>query len=466
MNVPINAFASLEALLDVYWDEPVAFCEDILQVQPDPWQCEVLNDLAHNRFVSVRSGQGVGKTGLESWAVLWYLCTRPFPKVVCTAPTMNQLFDVLWAEISKWLSNSLVDKLLEWTKTKIYMRGQRERWFATAKTATKPENMQGYHEDFMLFIVDEASGVEDKILEAILGTLSGPENKLLMCGNPNKTSGIFYDSHNRDRKRYKVHKVSSMDSSRTSKENIEMLLEKYGPDSDVARVRIFGDFPRGESDAFIALEIAEQAKETRLEIRKEIDVLHLGVDVARFGDDETIIAPRIDNKAFPLHRYRKQGTTETTGLVIQKAKELMKEFKQIQRVKIKVDDSGIGGGVTDQLNEIIWQEGLPFEVYGVINNGKADDDHYDNLGTEMWGTIRTLLEENMKAFLNGGEPVIELPDDEKLITQLSTRRFKITSRGRIILERKEDMKKRGLDSPDRADAVALAFHDPSIQVFV
>ncbi len=458
--------AVLETLIDIYWDDPVAFCEDILNVHPDPWQRDVLYDLANNRFVSVRSGQGVGKTGLESWAVLWYLCTRPFPKVVCTAPTMNQLYDVLWAEISKWLSNSKVERLLEWTKTKVYMKGYKERWFATAKTATKPENMQGYHEDYMLFIVDEASGVEDKILEAILGTLSGPENKLLMCGNPTKTSGIFYDSHNRDRARFKCHKVSSLDSPRTSKENIEMLLEKYGRDSDVARVRIFGEFPRGESDAFIPLEIVEQATKTKLQIREGIDVLHIGVDVARYGDDETVIAHRLDNKVFPLDRYRKQGTTETTGIVIQRAKELMQQFPQISRVKIKVDDSGVGGGVTDQLNEIVWQEGLPFEIHGVINNAKANDDHYENLGTEMWAKVRDLLEENMKAFLHGAEPVIELPDDEKLIAQLSTRKFKITSRGRIALERKEDMKKRGLDSPDRADAVALAFYDPSIQVFV
>jgi hypothetical protein len=451
----------------LYRREPWTFAREVCQFEPDDWQLKVLEDLATSPKVSVRSGQGVGKTGLEAIAILWFLTCFPYPKVVATAPTMQQLFDVLWAEISKWQSKSpILREILKWTKTKIYMRKYEERWFATAKTATKPENMQGFHEDNMLFVVDEASGVADDILEAILGTLSGENNKLLLCGNPNKTSGVFYDSHNRDRHRYKVHKVSSMDSARTNKENIEMLLEKYGRESDVARVRIFGEFPRGESDAFIPLEIVEQAVNSRLEVREGVDVLHIGVDVARYGDDETIIAPRLDNKVFPLYRYHKQGTTETTGLVIAKAKELMEQFPQVQRVKIKVDDSGVGGGVTDQLNEIIWREGLPFEVHGVINNAKANDDHYENLGTEMWGNIRSLLEENMKAYLNGLEPVIELPNDEKLIAQLSTRKFKMTSRGRIALERKEDMKKRGLDSPDRADAVALAFHDPSIQVFV
>lgn len=463
---PVNVVSTLETLLDLYWDDPAAFCEDILEVSPDDWQREVLNDLALHRFVSVRSGQGVGKTGLESWAIIWYLCTRPFPKVIATAPTMNQLFDVLWAECSKWLTESKVERLLEWTKTKIYMKGNRERWFATAKTATKPENMQGFHEDHMLFIVDEASGVDDKILEAIIGTLSGEENKLLLCGNPTKTSGVFYDSHNRDRSRYKTHKVSSMDSPRTSRENIEMLLEKYGPDSDVARIRIFGDFPRGESDAFIPLETVEQGVNTGLEIGSAATVLHIGVDVARFGDDETVLAHRLDHKVFPLDRYRKQGTTETTGIVIQKAKELMQQFDQVDRVKIKVDDSGVGGGVTDQLNEVVWQEGLPFEIFPVINNGKANDDHYENIGAETWGEIRSILEDHMKAFLNGGDPIIDLPEDQQLITQLSSRRFKVTSRGRIALERKEDMKKRNLDSPDRADALALAFHDPAVQVFI
>lgn len=115
-------------LLDVYWDDPVAFAEDVLEFIPDEWQNNVLNDLATSPFVSVRSGQGVGKTGLEAVAVLWYLCCRPNAKIICTAPTMQQLNDILWAEISKWLESSLVRNFLKWTKTKIYMVGSEERW--------------------------------------------------------------------------------------------------------------------------------------------------------------------------------------------------------------------------------------------------------------------------------------------------------------------------------------------------
>lgn len=452
-NKPFNVVTDL---LDLYWDDPVAFVEDMLGVEPDDWQREVMHALAHNRLVSVRSGQGVGKTALESWVIIWFLCCRPFPKVICTAPTRQQLYDVLWAEVDKWLTSSKVSRLLEWTKTKVYMKGYSGRWFATAKTATRPENMQGFHEDYMLFIADEASGIADNIMEAILGTLSGPENKLLMCGNPTRTSGVFYDSHNKDRADYSTHKVSSLNSKRTSKENISMLERKYKRDSDVWRVRVEGEFPKKEADTFIALEVVELAKETIVEPSGE--VLHLGVDVARFGDDETVIAPRIGNKAFPLRTYTKQDTMVTAGWVLNIGKTMIKDREQITKVIVKIDDDGVGGGVTDRLNEVVKAEGLPFEIIPVRNGSKAvDSEHYENWGTELWATLRDRLEENFSEHMQGEESKIDLPDDEKLVSQLTTRKYKMTSRGRLALERKEDMKKRGLPSPDRADAVVLAF---------
>ncbi|MFC6650507.1 hypothetical protein [Paenibacillus rhizoplanae] len=175
------------------------------------------------------------------------------------------------------------------------MKNHEERWFATARTATKPENMQGFHEDYMLFIVDEASGVDDRIMAAIFGTLSGEFNKLFMCGNPTKTSGFFFDSHNRDRGIYKTHQVSCLDSPRTSKENIEMLKRKYGEGSDVYRVRVQGQFPRGEAGTFITLEAAEHAAK-EVQIKVTGTTLVIGVDVARYGDDETAMYAGIGKK--------------------------------------------------------------------------------------------------------------------------------------------------------------------------
>ena len=120
-------------ILDYYYDNPVAFFEEILDMTPDDWQRDVLNDLVQYPKISVRSGQGVGKTALEAGAVIWFLVCRPYSRVIATAPTMQQLYDVLWAEIAKWLNNSLVKDLLKWTKTKIYMVGDEERWFAPLK---------------------------------------------------------------------------------------------------------------------------------------------------------------------------------------------------------------------------------------------------------------------------------------------------------------------------------------------
>lgn len=454
-------------LLDFYYDNPVAFFEDILDMQPDEWQKDVLNDLVDNPKVSVRSGQGVGKTALEAGAIIWFLVCRPYSRVIATAPTMQQLYDVLWAEIAKWLNQSLVKDLLKWTKTKVYMIGDDERWFATAKTATKPENMQGFHEEHMLIVVDEASGVADPIMEAILGTLTGSDNKLLMCGNPNRLEGIFYDSHNVDRDKFKTHKVSSMDSKRTSKDNIEMLLKKYGRDSDVARVRIFGEFPKGALDSLISLETVEIACTNKVseESIKAASVLHIGCDVARFGDDKTVIAPRIAGRVFPFYKYSKKSTMETAGNILSTCKEFMQRYPNIKRCMIKVDDTGVGGGVTDRLREVISEERLPYVVVPMNNGASATDDFYFNMGTQVWGELKDALEENFSAALQGKPPIIELPYDDELIKQLSNRKKKMSSKGKIQLESKDDMKKRSIGSPDIADAVTLAYHNPNTWIF-
>ena len=171
----------LDESIPLWRDDPVMFFREVLNFEPDEWQAQAARDLAANPKVSIKSGQGVGKTGLEAAVFLWFVTCFPHPRIVATAPTKQQLHDVLWSEISKWMSKSeLLSILLKWTKTYVYMVGEEKRWFGVARTATKPENMQGFHEDNMLFIVDEASGVADPIMEAILGTLSGANNKLLL----------------------------------------------------------------------------------------------------------------------------------------------------------------------------------------------------------------------------------------------------------------------------------------------
>lgn len=462
--------------LDVYYDDPEAFLEDLLGIKCDDWQSEVAADIVSYDKIAVKSGQGVGKTALEAGLIIWFLLCRPYSKVIATAPTMQQLYDVLWAEIAKWLNSSMVKNLLTWTKTKVYVAGDSERWFATAKTATKPENMQGFHEDYMLIVVDEASGVADPIMEAILGTLTGRENKLLMMGNPNRIDGVFYDAFNKDRDKYRTHTVSSRDSVRTSKDNIAMLESKYGKDSDVVRVRIDGQFPKGALDSFISLETVELACSKNNRVRPEevasSDTLHIGVDVARFGDDKTVITPRISTKVFEFRKFSKRDTMETAGNVIRCCMDFMNRFSYLRHCIIKVDDSGVGGGVTDRLKEVVREQKLPYTVIPVNNGESATDGYYFNLGCQIWGRVKELLETNFSNKVQGktddqGIPIseIELPYDEEMIKQLSVRKYHMTSKGKIQLESKEDMKKRGIGSPDTADSLTLAFYEPNTWLY-
>lgn len=428
-----------------YIRRPVLFVHNILNAEPDDWQAETLQALADYSRVAVRSGHGVGKTTLEAWALLWFLFTRPFPKVPCTAPTRQQLHDILWAEAAKWLERAPALKpYFEWQKTRIVQRQNPERWFAVARTSNRPENLSGFHEEHLLFIVDEGSGVADPIYEAIEGALTTQDAKLLICGNPTKNSGEFHDAFFKNRSLYWSRKVACADSKRVDPAYRERLVKKYGENSDIVRVRADGEFAKAEPDAFIPLELVEAA--TMLEIEPG-GPIEIGVDVARFGDDETVLAARVGMKQVRLDAYQGQDTMATVGRTISMAKELMREFGQPKCV-VKVDDDGVGGGVTDRLREVIREESLYIDVIDCHNGGIPDDkEHYEDWGTESWARLRDLLRE--------GE--IELTNDEDLVGQLSTRKYGLTSKGKIKLETKKEMKKRGLRSPDRADAVVLAF---------
>lgn len=448
--------------IPVYRENPVVFAGEVLMFEPDEWQAAVLMDLPKNPKVAIKSGQGVGKTSLEAVVLLWFLCCYPYPRIVATAPTKQQLHDVLWSEVSKWMSRSpLLSGILKWTKTYIYMDGNEKRWFAVARTATKPENMQGFHEDNMLFIVDEASGVADPIMEAILGTLSGENNKLLMCGNPTRTSGTFFDAFNSDRAIYKCHTVSSIDSRRTNKDNIESLIRKYGRESNVVRVRVLGEFPNQEDDVFIPLSDIEQCCTKLYELPEDrvLPFVIFGVDVARFGDDETVVYRNARGKLKLARSRRGQDLMKTVGDIVVLYKEAVKEFPDYEgKIYINIDDTGLGGGVTDRLKEVKREQSLNRLVVIPINaaerietdtkDGKEAAEHYNDLTTHMWAVLRELL--------HGRQ--IELADDEETIAQITSRKYFMTSSGKLELESKKEMKKRNLPSPDRGDAAALSVY--------
>ena len=370
--------------------------------------------------------------------------TRPNCKVICTAPTVRQLYDILWSELSKWLKRSpLLEGLFEWQKTKIFFRDAPENWFAVARTAARPENMAGFHDEHLLFVLDEASGIDDAIFEAIEGALTGTDNRLLICGNPTRNSGFFKRAFFEDRELYATLKVSSADSGRVSDDYCKRLIKAYGEDSDVVRVRVYGEFPKAESDGLIALELVEAAVNREENLRGE---LVIGVDVARFGDDETVFAARIGDNVLPLKTWRKTDLMMTCGKIIRELESLLERFS-LKTAHINVDDDGVGGGVTDRLREVFAERKMRVTLTGCHNGGKARDNHYANFVTETYFALRERFQ--------SGE--IILPRDDELTAQLTTRKYLLTSSDKLILEDKKTFKRRIGRSPDRADALALCF---------
>lgn len=450
--------SSLEATIAGYYSDPEKFVREVIkptEIQPE--QSALLQAIAGNPMVSARSGHGVGKTTSIAWAILWFMFTRVNARVPCTAPTQRQLFSVLWPEINRWMNNSAILKqVFNWKKTKLEMRTHEATWFAYCIASNRDTNMQGIHGDNLLFVVDEASGVPDPIFAAIEGSLTKAENRLVLVGNPNLNHGYFYNSHTRDKKQFKTLHFDSEKSKLTSEKFIKRMA-RYGVDSDIYLVRVKGEFPKGQPDTLIRVAAVMPAVGREIEeVRRPR--ISIGVDPARFGDDDSIICVREDMRILPMvpgeTAFHGLDTQQVAGQVLRIVRTYRGEGHR-GTIQVRIDDTGVGGGVTDSLRHAAEANPhLDIEVIPIIFNAAPTISDYDDYGSQMWGNIRDLL------------PMLSLPEDDDLIAQLTTRKYKLTPDGRIRLERKEDMKKRQLPSPDRADALGLACADVDAETFV
>jgi len=426
--------------------DPVQYVTDVFGATPEKWQAEALTALATKDKVSVRSGHGVGKSTLDSWTIFWFM-TCYFPcKIPCTAPTLHQLKDILWAELAKW-HKRMPDELRSQFRIKSSDQDMRvvnvhapESSFAVGRAGRKdnPEALQGFHEDNLLFIIDEASGIDEIVFEVAQGALSTEHSKVLMTANPTRTSGYFFDSHHKMRHRWHTMKVSCKDSTRVSPTYIKDVEEKYGLDSNVYRVRVLGEFPQSEDDVVIPLELCEAA------VTRDVQLIDTympvwGLDVARFGDDDSALCKRHANHIIePPKVWHQRDTMEVSGLIL-------KEYEETDAAllpgSIMVDVIGIGAGVVDRLKEL----GLPVRAVNVGES--ATGNNYARLRDELWWRGRDWFDDKQ----------CRIPDDGRLIGELSTVKYKVTSSGKIQVESKDDMKKRGLKSPDVADSFILTF---------
>lgn len=438
--------------IDYYIDNPVDFVHDYIfnkesvqhgGVKDVTWQqMEIFNSIRDNKNVTVRAGRGIGKSCLLSWIILWWMSVHSNPKVVCMAPTFPQIQSVLWPEVSKWLDDSVLKPYFTKTAKHLYVTEKgRSKTFAEPRTASKEEAAQGLHGDDLLILVDEAPGVEDKILDTILGSLTGENNKILLMGNPSKTSGFFYDTHHDSTGMWYPLQYSSEDSPVVDRDWLNAWKHKYIHGNSINymyKVHVMGEFPEGDLDALIPLEQVEAAMDRDIKADGPIEI---GVDVAHKGDDSTVICARAGNKVEPLESHSSTTIPQVIDLTLKKVQELRNKYDYTDIIRVKVDATGVGAGVVDGL-DLDTDNGI--EVIP-CNFGGAGDDKSANEATIMWCNIR----DNIKD--------ISLPDDSLLKEELSTRRWEFDERGRVKIESKKKYKSDFHCSPDRADALVLAF---------
>jgi hypothetical protein len=289
----------------------------------------------------------------------------------------------------------------------------------------------------VLLIADEASGIPSSVFEAASGSMSGHSATTILTGNPTRNTGFFYDTHNRLRDDWYTMHVSCVDSPRVSEDFVEDMKRRYGEDSPAYHVRVLGNFPPSEEDTVIPVSLIEHAMANDIKVHEDTIAIW-GLDVARQGGDASVLCKRQGPVIHPLTVWRNLDLMQLTGAV--KAEyDAMPPSKR--PAEIIVDSNGFGAGVLDRLREL----GLPARGLNVSERAMAKDT-YLNLRAEIWF--------KMKMYLEGMD--VSLPRDDALYAELAAPRYHFTSAGKLQVESKDSMKKRGVASPDRADAVALS----------
>ena len=440
------------------------FARDVLGVHLWSKQEEVLSALPDHRRVAVKSGNGLGNGFCVAVAVLWILhIHNPHEPaiVLSTAPTFRQVRHILWRQtrrLHRPAAGILGGKMLD------------ARWeladdrYAMGLSADGADQFQGFHSDNILIVVDEAEGVSDDIYEAIEAVMTSSEPRLLLIGNPTTVTGAFRRAFFEERNLYYAVTISAMDSPNviagktvvpglTTNKWVQERRETWGEENPIYRARALGEFPDQGEDTLIKLTDIERAARQESpdpvndpskdagEDAEDAGVV-LVVDVARFGSDRSVILRRRGNRVEDIRTFNKLDTMQLSGWIVA-------AIKEFQPTRMYIDEIGVGAGVVDRLKE---------EGYGVrgvnVARRSRQDSVFANLRAEGFWRLREL-------FANGE---ISIPADNQLMGELAALRYSYDSMGRVLMESKEALRQRGQSSPDKADALMLAFVEPAARV--
>lgn len=438
----MTSLSAEQKLQQRFRDDPAFFHREVLGHEPWKKQLEISLSIRDHRNTAIRSNNGSGKTYHMAREALRFLYAYgPDAVVIDTAPTWTQVENQFWRNLRDAYNKARYPLGGNLLKTKLDID---ETWFAIgiANDEHNMEGFQGWHAKNILVIFDEASGISPKIYEAAAGAMAGGHIvRFVLIGNPTQNSGPFYDAF-KDPTFNKIH-ISAYDTPNVQQKRqvvpglvtwewVEELRLKYGEDSDVFRVRALGNFPMHASDTLISIDSVEAAFNADREfINQDDDVA--GLDVARFGDDDSALVRRTGNKAKVEWEVNGNNTMELAG-------KCAKFLRDNPTVDLYIDVIGIGAGVFDRLRE---QPDIAGRVFGVNSAGKPRDEaEYINIRIESWANVRDWLRD---AILEKHEGFYELAQPK----------YKINSSGKLQLESKEDMKKRGVKSPNIGDALAL-----------
>ncbi len=427
---------------------------------PDKWQERILRDIGHGLKygwienngrrvdcstgirIAVRSGHGIGKSALMAMLDQWFTSTHPNPQIVTTANTKEQLTSKTWREMAKWHKMLINKHWFKWTATRFICLADPQTWFSSAipQSEHNPEAFAGTHERYVMIKYDEASAIPDSIWETTEGAMTDSKGiKIwIVFGNPTMNTGRFAECFKKFRDFWATYEIDSRDSNRTDKALIKKWIKMYGDDSDFVRVRVKGQEPRAGVMQFIPNDTVEAAKGKVIHISSYIDRPKiLGVDCARHGDDQFVFITRQGVASYRLRKFRGLNTQSLAGRIAE-------EIQTYDYDAVFIDMGNIGAAVYDLLDE--WG----YNITGVWFGSNADSpDIYSNKRVEMWGKCRDWL-------ADGGA----IPDDNELRDDLVGPMYGFTSKEQYQLERKVDMKSRGVASPDCGDALCITFAYP------
>ena len=454
---------------------------------PDKWQAELLRDIGKEvvkrRFdgktavlpirQAISSGHGIGKSTMSAWLTNWILSTRPHSQGTVTANTFPQLQSKTWPAILKWSKLLINQHWFEFGNQRIFVKSAPESWFVTAQTCRR-ENSEAFHGQHAArstswYLFDEASAIPDEIWAAAEGGLTDGEPMIFAWGNPTRNSGKFHRivfGSERDRWQQKI--VDSRTCRFPNKALIEEWEKDYGEDSDFFRVRVRGVAPRAGELQYIDHERVWHAQ-TRIVHPLPDEPLIAGFDVAgragMFMGAQPVANPAaqrdaggsgawnviafrrgLDARTVPPVRVSGEATRDRS-VMLAKLSEILNDKRPEHKVSALFVDSAFGAPYVERLRSMGYTN-----VYEVSFGAPSPDRHQANMRAYMWARLKDWLER------------AAIPADQLLEDDLTGPGYHLNRKEELVLESKQDMVKRGIASPDYADALALTFaaHVPPV----